>query len=788
MTNSQIREQLLLVCSGAVLWSDLRKARRYGAHFCLLFGLLMTGTLVAAQNSESFRDWTIADSIAVSYFSSPIGEGTAWMNSKASANIAVPSPDGKQIFFVRHRGVLDRDSNRYELMVFSMDEIRTALRETCRGGLKPTATLVRDSTSSHLAAIRNPRWQSDNGSIVFEGPDPDDGTPQVFRWELGTKKVSQLTHFGDARSVERLVSRDGTLLYNSYVGDDLDFAMAYPMVAASRTSEGYAWLPEGHVNVRQSGHAIFGGETAFDLQHPLIDGWIAPGGRRAIGLARLGKLRDYKWVNERRQFVLIDLEHRREDVLFSAAMPQKETFTNGLTPKALWFPPSQHVVLVNALVPASTPESVTDGPAAVVDYDLARKRWSVIEPLSSSVNGRESMHYIAAVEADGKDLAVRYKVQGGGTFHVTYRLRRDRWIRLPWAGSLPGVKASATSGVRIFVRQSANDPPVVMASNGRHEIALTDADPALDGVWRARFEPFSWRDADGKSVIGALLRPRRTAPGARLPLIVQSQAEVDPLVFLPDGSHSTGYAAQAFAARGFLVLLHPRSDELNSAAEGPAFVARLTAALDALDSAGLIDRSRVGAVGFSRLGFALHYAITHPAGTPLAAVAILDSTTLSYSAALADGVRTDLTDAHIPYVPGAIETFWRNKNVWFEQEVTFNVDRVRTPALFTIHGTSPGREPYEASSLPVLGAYRSNAKPIDYLWLPRAAHSTFRPRERLAEMSSVADWMSFWLQDKLPEDPERAARWAKLRDLQDAVLKHPPIPAVKWTATLRTPE
>jgi len=60
---------------------------------------------------------------------------------------------------------------------------------------------------------------------------------------------------------------------------------------------------------------------------------------------------------------------------------------------------------------------------------------------------------------------------------------------------------------------------------------------------------------------------------------------------------------------------------------------------------------------------------------------------------------------------------------------------------------------------------------MEYLWFPNGAHALIRPRERMELMTSAADWINFWLNEKTPADQGRAARWVPLRKMQAKVLE-----------------
>jgi len=156
----------------------------------------------------------------------------------------------------------------------------------------------------------------------------------------------------------------------------------------------------------------------------------------------------------------------------------------------------------------------------------------------------------------------------------------------------------------------------------------------------------------------------------------------------------------------------------------------------------------VGLTGWSRSGLQTYYAVTHPGRVPLAAAVAADFMTGTYATYLADYGAMGPDSPHSTYEAGPGGPFWKHKSAWLEYEPSFNVDRVVTPLLITKHGNSDAELGGAITSTCSKSlAFLLNDKPLDYLYLPQSDHSAVRPRERVALMEGVVDWMAFWLQD-----------------------------------------
>lgn len=408
--------------------------------------------------------------------------------------------------------------------------------------------------------------------------------------------------------------------------------------------------------------------------------------------------------------------------------------------------------------------------AYVVGYDADTGLWTVIEPLEQTDPSSHAQRRITQVGwlAEGTALLIRHEIAGKPASGTVYTLRGDRWIAKTVAPtvSLPAPAQSKPPalkyGLRVTLRQSANDPPMVVVSDGTRERALTAPDPALTGVRRARQEAFEWHDPSGQKITGGLLLPR-AASEHPVPLVIQAYS-YDPDEFMPDGPETNAYGAQSLVARGMAVLNVPipglDATKLGTLRELTDYVADVDAAANVLAERGLIDRARVGEIGFSHAGWEIYYAITHPGSFPPAAAVTDDSFPGTFSYDLDSYA---LIGAHIQGAYG--DNFWSHKAEWLKDEPSFNVDRVETPALFTVH---------DQHSLPIalfeIGAFGLNHRPLEYLIFPKGSHALEMPRERIASQEASVDWMAFWLLGELPPDATRAARWSVLRTQQQAVL------------------
>jgi hypothetical protein len=240
--------------------------------------------------------------------------------------------------------------------------------------------------------------------------------------------------------------------------------------------------------------------------------------------------------------------------------------------------------------------------------------------------------------------------------------------------------------------------------------------------------------------------------------------------FVPEGASASGYAAQPLAARGRLVLqmdyVAMRGDA-GGQREGPSAMRSFEAAVDYLDSLGLIDRTKVGLIGWSATYYHVQYARTHSQHKFVAAM-ITDGIDMSYLQYLIFQPTRPLmaakaTTSHEALVNGD-PPLGRALQTWLERAPDFNLDRLRTPLRITALQPPALLEEWE-----VYAGLLLQHKPVEMLYLPDGAHGLVKPQERLTSQQGTVDWFGFWLLGEESADPAKGdeyARWRDLRELQ----------------------
>src|SRR6202042_3452180 len=116
-----------------------------------------------------------------------------------------------------------------------------------------------------------------------------------------------------------------------------------------------------------------------------------------------------------------------------------------------------------------------------------------------------------------------------------------------------------------------------------------------------RVEDVSFDATDGRRVQAGLYLPTDYVKGRTFPLVIQTHGW-DAQRFRIDGVYTSASAAQPLAGRGIAVLQLNEGNTVGTEGEYDAKASAYEGAIDYLDKRGLLDRRRVGIIGFSRTG------------------------------------------------------------------------------------------------------------------------------------------------------------------------------------------
>jgi dipeptidyl aminopeptidase/acylaminoacyl peptidase len=696
---------------------------------CLALTAVVAQMLASPVGSKK-RPVTVEDAIQMRQ----VADSDCFLGDESNGCIAHFSPDGQRFVIVVRRGNVEENTNEYSLLLYQTTQ---ALNSP-----KPDI-LLQMSSSSNREAIRKVRWLRDNETLVFLGENPGEAA-QVYAFDLRTRRVTKQTNHEtsvsnfdvtpDGREIlfladtppEKLkeaekVRKEGIAITDQPLRELIEGNCASTIYCSQQQLffqrgqepplriplSGFAWARNP---VSLSPNGKYGVVGVNILAEDLPTGWADYKFDENDYLH--GFFRNTKGATPFAQYLLLDTEKRTAEPLWNAPMIQ--------FPRLFWAPDG-HALFLNSYLPLA-----------------------------------------------GTDPQER-QARRENPFPVEVKLP-DREIRKTAVKEFPEDAGSGAPLV-LTLDEDLNRPPRIYVSRRgtQQKALLLNLNPEFAELNLGNVEAFEWKAPNGVDVTGGLYLPPDRVPGKRYPLVIQTHGYA-PGGFSMGGMNewNSGYAARLLAAKDVVVLQAyrlkvPGADETDKTlgatsqqAQKKFAVGAYEAAIDALDKRGVIDRDRVGIMGFSRTVCFVADALTHTQ-YHFAAALLVDGIDCGYFEYLILGGQPDLDNLN-----GGSAPFGPNLKAWFKEAPGFNLDKVHTPVRLEAHGASAGvLQLWEWYS----GLSRL-AKPVDYIYLPDAPHLLVKPWEREASQQGAVDWFCFWLkgeEDPATEKQDQYQRWRKLR-------------------------
>jgi dipeptidyl aminopeptidase/acylaminoacyl peptidase len=680
--------------------------------------------------------------------------------------VGIFSPDGERFVVVVRRGNLEQNTNEYSLLLFHGKD--------AFNNPKPEI-LITMSSPSNREAIANVRWLNDNKTVVFLGENFAT-TPAVYSLDTRTTRIEKLTRHatpivaydvspkGENIVYEAVAQRPGrwtaqTTRRNGVVistqnpsdlfriecngpeefdGTDLElFVQHFPDAARRVVVSDSLWeylplsiSPDGRYAVLETYVAdVPSSWSAYrdSLLHPYIIKPKIQGERSNVT-----------------HYVLLDTRSGEIGPLLDAPI---SWFNNGL----VWAKNGSSLIVSGTYLPLDVAdpkvrESRETHPF-VAEIEVPSKSISPIteQPVKVSNWNQRTGILVLGSEDNTNSVAKAYKKSGSS------------WNEVPVTADAtdPGVPLTVT------LEEDNNTPPkiFVMSRESCRKAVLFDLNPQFSNLKFGKVEAVAWKATDGHEVVGGLYYPPDYQLGKRYPLVIQTHGFQKDKFWI-DGPWSSAFAAQPLAAKEIVVLQVGSSTDSNETVkyrhtpdEAPRQMAAYEGAIDYLDGIGLIDRTRVGIIGFSRTVSYVAYTLTH-------------SKYHFTAATLADGFDAGYVNfmlwGGIDYVEanGGLP-FGSALSSWMKNSPGFNLDGVNAAVRLEYYGWGGFLGGWQSfSGLTLL------KKPVDFVWLPYGMHLLVKPWERLVSQQGNVDWFNFWLNGVDDPDPLKTAeydRWKKLR-------------------------
>ncbi|MGB7281332.1 MAG: hypothetical protein WBE13_03635 [Candidatus Acidiferrum sp.] len=704
---------------------------------------------------------TVADTIRMNQIA-----GSGYPSSRLKSGFAVFSPDGRQFAIVVVRGNVEKNANEYSLMVF-----RTA--DVFDGGMP--RTLVSFSSSSNEEGIFGLKWSKDNDTIFFLGASADEPA-QLYSVQGSSGELKKLTS-NRTSLVSYALSEEADAMVFAAKRPETDvinegvLRRGFHVVAESLPDLIRGQISNYEPELFARGKGPFPGKPLQTLglfDSGVNDLFLSPDGRYLVVktdaieiperwnqyedpyIQGVFRIKLAKGVGTRiLRYELIDLRTRGSEVLLDSPA----TYASA---DVLWSPDSKSLLLCGVYLPLDV-----EGQA---ELQSRRSNKFVVEiKLPSREFVKIAKEELKPIRWDAQTNIVQFQARqdrsqtGSAPQSVYYRRTGEIWERFP---NPPAVVGDALPV--ILAEQGLNLPPQVVAmdTKTKRKVTLLDLNPQFAGLRFGKVEEINWKDGTGRPVRGGLYLPPDYVAGKKYSLVIQTHG-FDSHGFVVDGNYTTASAAQPLVSKGIVVLQMNDifQDSLDTPEETERAMSAYESAVQYLDQKGIIDRSRVGLVGFSRTCLYVKYTLTH-SSQHFAAAIVADGFDGGYFQYLVGGNLASNGDSEEERVIGA-PPFGEGLLLWLKRSPGFLLDKVQTP--LQIQALGPGS---------LLGEWewfsglRRLGKPVDLIYLPTGTHVLVRPWDRIASQEGSVDWFCFWLKSEEDPDPkktEQYVRWRKLR-------------------------
>ncbi|MBE0546688.1 MAG: hypothetical protein IH627_03325 [Rubrivivax sp.] len=721
------------------------------------------------------------------------------------------SPDGRKAFIVTRTAEVATDRNLFRVLLLDLNAQRLEARSMVEPRVLLTVAALKD-TSYLSPPIQDVRWAASD-TLVFRGR-IDDGTSQVYRLDVVTGQLTQLTRetlpivsfavsadlrqvvytaqipkpplAPGARSVvvgnqsfwsvkfgqHDLRSQDRQYRYFAVAAGSREPARPLGPVFAERSSQapGVSVSPDGRWALLP--RYELARQLVWAEQYPLVRQLVTLAGP-SLGMDPMGYFsRPRSYVV--RTTVAYRLADGQEQVLLDApddAMPG----TGQQRSDKLWQRGGRSVVLAGTHLPLAADRG---NGSHVVEFwpDTGR-----LEHIASLAGRLQAAHSVAGA----RDAFV---VIDGERRRWFERAEDDRWNELNAAPVASGLGAHSTSphgGWTLRIEETLNQPPdVVAAGSAGRKLQLTRLNPRFEAESWGHMRPYAWRDAKGRDWNGGLMLPSGFIAGVRHPLVIQTYGFL-PNRFYLDGANiadgaTSGFAGRAFLREGLLVLALP----LRASSQAPtdergaiaAFIDGARGAIEALVSEGLVDRDRVGILGWSATGERVLNLVTFT-DTPIRAASLIDGdANTMFSLAVTYGSGDSILARKETTNEGS--AYGKTKDRWVRNDPSLHTDCVAAALRIETYG------PWVLNNWDVYALLRRQYKPVEMVVIPDGSHSLSRPSERMISLQGNVDWYRFWLKGEDRRQPsipgetleslrDQYTRWNQMSELQRADASRP---------------
>jgi dipeptidyl aminopeptidase/acylaminoacyl peptidase len=683
------------------------------------------------------------------------------------------SPDGTRAFIVTRKANTRADRNRYQILMLDMRP-----SELAQGRVRsPDVLLSLEPELDNNAAypsLQDLQWAGPRtilfrarlGGRVFQG----------FKVDTVSRRMTQLTH-SPTDVVSFAISADLRQVVYTAQQDNPPMAAGRRSVVVGNQSFWSVKFGQTDMRSQRRLYQHFVAEAgsrapARRLGDPFTDGTtakppvsISPDGRWALlpryepgrqlewsqsyplvadATARLGpavSMDPLAYYSRPSRYVPRRLvAFRVADAAQRPLLDAPDDTAGAPRPDVVWQDGGRSVIVAGTHLPLDgVAGQGRDAASHAIEYWPDTGRWKVVAELK----GRLRHAHAARALADGFVL-----VDDSGQ-RVFRRGEGGAWQELSGEAAL----SAAQRAWSLRLQEDLDVPPDAVAQGPEGQVVrLTELNPQVTRDWGS-MQPYAWKDAKGREWSGGLMLPAGHQAGARLPLVIQTYGFARNRFYLDGANTAIGYTS-GFAGRAFLrehiavlaVPVRPGTDvpRTEAAAIG-AFNEGVRGAIEALVAEGVVDRDRIGIMGWSMTGERVLNLVTF-SDAPIRAATILDgdANTL-FSLAVTYGHSDDIvarkskTNEGLPFGEGHAN--------WMRNDPALHTECVRAALRIETYG------PWVLNNWDIHALMRQQYKPVEMVVIPGGSHGLMTPSERMISLQGNVDWFRFWLRGEERTEP-----------------------------------
>jgi dipeptidyl aminopeptidase/acylaminoacyl peptidase len=308
----------------------------------------------------------------------------------------------------------------------------------------------------------------------------------------------------------------------------------------------------------------------------------------------------------------------------------------------------------------------------------------------------------------------------------------------PSASFTPDHRMLASTGaapnhfVEVFVSQVQDFSPKY----------VTDMGGQWKGFRLTTREMIEWKSADGTPIQGVLIKPADYDPSRKYPLLVVIHGGPTGMDS-PVASADRYYPVERFAAKGALIL---KPNYRGSAGYGEKFRSLnvrnlgigdyedVISGVDYLIAKGMVDKDRVGSMGWSEGGYISQFITTYSDRFKAVSAGAGISDWMTYY------VNTDIHPFTRQYLKA---TPWEDPAIYQKTSPIFYVNKAKTPTLLQ-HGDQDKRVP-PPNSFELYQALKDRGVPVKLILYKGFGHPINKPKQQRAVMEHNYDWFAKYI-------------------------------------------